>query len=120
MFARAVSLLLALTLFWSTFAPLQPGVPAATQGIEQADAGSATLQTLPAHDGSPAHQPLDGAPGQAQAESVTDLLALVPSRADTQAPSLTMARPHPHAPAAWLAPHLDGPQRPPCAAALVA
>ena len=120
MFARALSLLLALTLFWSTFTPLQPRMPAAAQSTEQADARPAALQTPPADDGSLAHHPLDGPPGQAQAEGVMDLLALVPSRADTPTPSLTMARPHPHTTAAWLAPHLDGPQRPPCAAALAA
>ena len=74
----------------------------------------------PVRDGSIDDHHLDDQPGQTLAEGALDPLPLLMARPTAGVPTLTMSRPRPYATASWLAPYLDGPQRPPCATPLVA
>ena len=46
-------------------------------------------------------------------EAVIDLVGLVPADGDASSPALLTTWPGPYGTLAWIAPYLDGPQRPP-------
>ncbi len=110
MVLRVLSLLLSLVLVWSGY------------WVDRS-AGSSASITLHHHEGKVASthqaagseriQSLVGQTTQAAEEAVLDLVGLVPTDADTSPPLQLMAWPGPYATLAWLAPYLDGPQRPP-------
>jgi hypothetical protein len=117
---RVLALLLALVLFWSGFTTQEQAISFASSNNEQAAVGSPGELPQPVHDGSIDDHHLDDQPGQTLAEGAMDPLPLLTTGPAAAVPALTMSRPRPYAMAAWLAPYLDGPQRPPCAAPLVA
>lgn len=110
MVARVIALLFALVLASSAFAAQ------AASSAASLDVGVSGELAQREHGGSADEHPFDEPAGQAQSEGAMDPPALVMARPDAKAPLLTMSRPHPYAIAAWRAPYLDAPQRPPCAA----
>jgi hypothetical protein len=116
---RVLALLFALVLFWSGFTTQEQAVLFASANSGQVDSVPGDFPQ-PVHDGSIDDHHLDDQPGQTLAEGAMDPLPLLMARPAAGIPTLTMSRPRPYAMAAWLAPYLDGPQRPPCATHLVA
>lgn len=116
---RVLALFLALVLFWSGFTTQEQAVLFASSNIEQG-LGAPGYLPPPVHEGSIDDHHLDDQPGQTLAEGAMDPLPLLTTRLDARVPALTMSRPRPYVLAAWLAPCLAGPQRPPCATHLVA
>jgi hypothetical protein len=118
--SRAIALLLAFVLFWSGFATDEQAVSIAVMNAEQLEARSAGDPANRLHDGTIEDHDRDSLHAQAHAESVTELPGLFLAPAEAPAPELAMAPPRPYTAPARSAPYLDGPQRPPCATALVA
>ena len=116
---RVFALFLALVLFWSGFTTQEQAISFASSNLGQVNSVPGELPQ-PVHDGSIDDHHLDDQPGQTLAEGAMDPLPLLTTGPAAAVPALTMSRPSPYAMAAWLAPYLDGPQRPPCAAPLVA
>ncbi|MES2101535.1 MAG: hypothetical protein V4569_17050 [Pseudomonadota bacterium] len=116
MLSRVIALLFALVLASSGFAMQAPALAIATSSASPLDAGVAGETAPCEQDRSADERPLDDPAGQAQSEGAMDPPALVMARPDAKTPLLTMSRPRPYAVAAWRAPYLDAPQRPPCAA----
>lgn len=116
---RVLFLLLALVLVWSGHTVDRP-------------AGVSVSITLDHHDGETVrtvmHQAASSeggaAPGvqtaQAAEEGVVDLVGLLPTNTGAPSTLLLMSWPGPYAALAWMAPYLDGPQRPPRATLLLA
>lgn len=112
---RVIALFLALLLCWSGFATQEQAVALASASSDQVEVGLADQAPQPTEE-----DHLGDRPGHAQVEGALDFPALVMTLPSAAVPFLTMARPGPYARAAWLAPHLDGPQRPPCATRILA
>lgn len=117
MIHRALAIFLALLLCWSGFTTQEQVLTASTGDRVEVSLSEETREPL--HDGSVDDHHLDDQPGHAQVEGAMDLPALVTTLPSVTSPSLTMSRPGPHARAPWVAPYLDGPQRPPCATLLL-
>lgn len=115
MLPRVIALLLALVTFWSGFVPQDAAASITPAAVLLADAASAAELDTPVSDIPVDEQPVEELPAQALAEGAMDAPGLFRACPDTRIPALTMARPRPYAAVAWLAPYLDGPQRPPCA-----
>lgn len=119
--SRVIALLLAFVLFWSGFTTYEQAVLVEVTNAEQVDVRSADGLANGLLDGVIDDHHLHDLPAaQAHAESVTDLPDLLLAPAEAPAPGLAMAPPRPYASRARMTPYLDGPQRPPCATALVA
>jgi hypothetical protein len=116
MLSRVIALLFALVLASSGFAAQAPAMVIAASSAASLDAGVSGEHAPCEHGGTADEHPFDDPTGQAQSEGAMDPPALVMARPDAKAPLLTMSRPRPYAIAAWRAPYLDAPQRPPCAA----
>jgi len=111
MLRRVVALLFALAFSLPVFAAAESAGVSVAARLLQFDAGAANEASPPLQDSAPDEQP-----GQSPCEGAMDSPALLTVRPEAKAPLLTMSRPRPYAMAAWRAPFLDGPQRPPCAA----
>lgn len=118
--SRVIAILLAFVLFWSGFTTYEQAVLVEVTNAEQVDVRSADGLANGLPDGAIGDHHLHDLPAQAHAESVTDLPDLFLAPPEAPAPGLAMAPPRPYASRARMAPYLDGPQRPPCATALVA
>jgi hypothetical protein len=120
MLHRVFALLVALVLFGSGLVGQERAIIlAASTACEHVDAGPVEVVAQAARDGSAGGHACDDASDHAL-EGAPDLPALMMALPHAAVPSLTMSRPGPYARAAWRAPYLDGPQRPPCATPLVA
>lgn len=115
MLSRVIALLFALVLASPGFVAQDQAIAIAASSASSLDAGVAGDSAQREHAGSADEHPLDDPAGQAQSEGAMDPPALVMARPDAKTPLLTMSRPRPYAMAAWRAPYLDAPQRPPCA-----
>jgi hypothetical protein len=125
--ALFVALVFGLFCGWSGFAshgePPQGGLVLAALANLQATQADAAAGHEAAEPASSAPAPAEPAPseathlaepmGQAFAEGAPDLPALFLTSLDALAPSATMARPRPHAAAAWQHLYLNAPRRPP-------
>lgn len=116
MLSRFIALLFALVLASCGFATQAPATVIAASSASTLDAGVSGEAAQREHAGPADEHALDEPSGQAQSEGAMDPPALVMARPDAKAPLMTMSRPRPYAVAAWRAPYLDAPQRPPCAA----
>ncbi|MEF7612430.1 hypothetical protein V4F39_00820 [Aquincola sp. MAHUQ-54] len=117
MLPRVLTFFVAFMLFWFGLAAPEPvAAAAAPEAAAQVETSLAGVE-----QGSPGHERAAGDPPgekpfvQLHAEGAADVPALLPVRPAADAPTLTMGRPRPYATAAWLAPYLDGLQRPPAA-----
>ena len=116
---RVLFLLLALVLVWSGHTVDRP-------------MGASVSITVDHHDGETVRTVMHQAAGseggaspgvqttQAAEEGVVDLVGLLPTDAGAPSTLLLMSWPGPYAALAWIAPYLDGPQRPPRATLLLA
>jgi hypothetical protein len=125
--ALFVALAFGLFCGWSGFAgqgvPPQEGLVVAALVDLQAAPADAAAGHEPAEPASTAPAPAEPAPaepahpteplGQAFAEGAPDLPGLFLTSLDALAPSVTMARPRPHAAAAWQHLYPNTPRRPP-------
>jgi len=111
---RVLSLLLAFVMLWSGFAVQEHALSTlTTDALWSLAAPDAT-----AEDGSTADPQRNDRPAQAQIESLADGQVLLSEGTETPLPALTMARPRAQAASDWVAPWLDGLQRPPCVTAV--
>ena len=112
MVLRVLSLLLSLVLVWSGHWVDRSAGSSASITLHHHE-GESTVASSHQTSGSERDQSLVGQTTQAAEEAVLDLVGLVPTDADTSSPLQPMAWPGPYATLDWLAPYLDGPQRPP-------
>lgn len=129
MLSRVVAFALAVVVLCFGFASSGQAAPQLCFGNPQAERLEQIAQLVPAEgnawfDGSRQSQsdsqvPADEA-AQVHVEAASDMPALMVARLNAGDPTLTMSRPRPYTPAAWRAPYLDGPQRPPCATLVAA
>jgi len=116
---RALFLLLAFVLVWSGQAADRAASSSASIAVLHHEGHSAAAVTHQATalqgEASPAGQTT-----RAAEEVVIDLVGLLPPDTDAPASSLVMAGPMPYTARAWIAPYLDGLQRPPRATLLLA
>ena len=117
MFLRAVAFFLVMALAWAGIAMQGNATTLAALGAET-DCVQLSADAQP--KSSDNERPIDGQPVQAQAETLADQPGLLRVGPSAHPPALTMTRPEPYASSSLTPPYLDGPQRPPCAAALVA
>jgi hypothetical protein len=109
---RVVFLLFALVLTWSGHTLNQRGDALVSISAQHHEGQHAsTLEQEAAVSGRDASSV--GHPILAVEEAVIDLVGLVPIDGDASSPALLMTWPGPYATLAWIAPYLDGPQRPP-------
>ncbi len=117
MFVRAIAIFLVLALAWA-------GIAAQDNPATFSAAGGESHCVQPSADAQPkstgGERSIDGQPMQAQTETLADQPGLFLVGPSAHPPALTMTRPKPYASASLLPPYLDGPQRPPCSAPLVA
>ena len=116
---RALLLLLALVLVWSGETVDGPLGSSASISVSQHDGAAVAALTFQAA-GSEGHASAGGQTTQAAEEGVVDLVGLLPTDAGAPSTLLSMTWPGPYAALMWIAPYLDGPQRPPRAAHLTA
>jgi hypothetical protein len=114
MSSRVIALVFTLVLCWSGPPTQQQTNGPLPTNLQQVDRALPSELPQADRDRSGDDEGLDALSALAQADGTMDLPTLVMSRPDVVAPALTMALPHPYAMAAWLAPYLAGPQRPPC------
>ncbi|MDO9313903.1 MAG: hypothetical protein Q7T97_05095 [Burkholderiaceae bacterium] len=121
MVSRLVALLVALVVFWSGFAAQETSITFSMANAEQQVDARSLGDPLDRMAGESANaQHPDELPAPACAEAQADLPAILTDGVLLPAPLLVMARPRPYAAITRLSPDLDGPQRPPCAHALIA
>ena len=109
---RVVFLLFALVLTWSGHTLNQRGDALVSISAQHHEGQHAsTLEQEAA--GSEREASSEGHSMLAVDEAVIDLVGLVPIDGDASSPALLMTWPGPYAALAWIAPYLDGPQRPP-------
>jgi len=109
---RVLFLLLALVLIWSGHAVDHRGdlsVSVSAQHHESQFASTLERQAA----GSERDASFVGQTTLAVEEAVIDLVGLVPPDGEASSPALLMTWPGPYATLAWIAPYLDGLQRPP-------
>lgn len=108
-----ISFLLAFALLLIGLAPQEQVVRLAASNVEPAQAQEGG-QSPRLHEGSPDDHPGDAPTAQweVQGETSTDLVGLLAHR-HAALPALPMGWPRPQVATRWLAPDLDGPQRPP-------
>ena len=117
--SRVLLLLLALVLVWSGHTVDRSASSPVSISVYQHD-GSAAAALTPQAAGSEGNASAGDQTTQAAEEGVVDLVGLLPTDADAPSTLLLMTWPGPYATLAWIAPYLDGPQRPPRAAHLAA
>jgi len=115
---RVLLLLLALVLVWSGHLVDRPVSSSVSITVHHEGHSAAGLTHQAA--GSVGDSSPTGQMTQAAEEAVLDLVGLLPAGTVAPSSSLLMSRPAPYANQAWIAPYLDGPQRPPRATHLLA
>ncbi len=114
MFPRVIALLLVLVLLWTGFSTHEQATSLAAESAEEAWAGA------PQAAGSVEDHHLDDLPAQAHVEHLADVPTLGAQRATLIEPGLATTRLRTYAEAVAPPPYLGGPQRPPCATAVIA
>ena len=109
---RVLFLLLSLVLAWSSPTADQRGSLLLSLSTPHHAVQSASILEQQAA-GSERGAPIVVQATQAVEEAVIDLVGLVPADGDASEPALLKTWPGPYATLAWIAPYLDGPQRPP-------
>lgn len=121
MVTRFIAVLLALVMSWSGSMVPEQAVASAMTHAEPVDVRLSGSEPTPRlSGGSMGDSHPDSLTLQDHVETLADVSALLMDRPPAPAAMASMARPRAQAAPARLAPFLDGPQRPPCAPALIA
>jgi len=113
--SRSAAVVIAFGLFWSAFATYGQVLSAALLAgppVELARAAE-PVQHAPSTAADPQQPQPDDSAASSEVEGGGDPSELIHQSADARVPALAMAPPRPHEAAAWRAPPLDGPRRPP-------